>query len=140
MTCQEIAQPGPDGFRVTGIADIIPLMPHGTCQASSILLANKHPDLHYQEGVLVMLVDGEVKASVRHAWNIGPGGEVIDSTRRRPPADEDQDITYAYVPDGPEHDEERQAIAALIGEPEGLFRDADAQEEDDRRAAEWLDH
>lgn len=136
MTYQEIAQPGPDGFTIPGIAETIPLMPEGTCLASSRLLARKHPELRYQEGILVMSFDGELRASVRHAWNMGPGGEVIDTTNRTEPF-MGLEITYGYIPDGPEHDTERQAVADQIGEPDP-FTD-ESPEEGDRLAAEWLE-
>jgi len=73
MTCQPIAQPGPDGFAVPGIAEIIPLMPEHTCLASSQLLAGRYSKLRYQEGILIMHVGGEMRTSVRHAWNVGYG-------------------------------------------------------------------
>jgi hypothetical protein len=64
---------------------------------------------------------GKLRSSVRHAWNIGPNGE----------------ITYHYIPDGPEHEAERQAVAAVIGEP-ASFED-DPERDGDREATDWLE-
>lgn len=139
MTCQAIADPGPDGFTVPGIAKTISLMPEGTCAASSRLLANRHPELGYQEGVLVMRVGGELRASVRHAWNIGLSGEIIDTTNRPMTFGPGRDVTYSYLPDGPEHDAERRAVTAEIGEPIPFHDDPGAQDQGDQLAADWLD-
>lgn len=138
MTRQTIADPGPDGFTVPGIAETIPLMPEGTCAASSRLLAGRYPELGYQEGILVMRVGGELRASVRHAWNVGPSGEVIDTTNRPMTFGPGQEVTYSYIPDGPEHDAERHAIAAKIGEPTPFGDDPTAQDHGDQLAADWL--
>ena len=111
VTCQVIAQRGPDGFTIPGIARTIPLMPEGTCTASSTLLATWYPELGYQEGILVMSVGGEPRTSVRHAWNIGPG-EVIDTTNRPMTVWPGQEVTYSYPRrPGPEHDAERHVLA-----------------------------
>lgn len=138
MTCQAIAQPGPDGFIVPGIAETIPLMPEGTCAASSRLLAIRYPALGYQEGILVMRVGGELRTSVRHAWNVGPSGDVIDTTNRPMTFGPGQEVTYSYIPDGPEHDAERRAVAAKIGEAAPFDDDPAAQEEGDQLATGWL--
>jgi hypothetical protein len=130
MTGQEIAQPGPDGFTIPGIAKTIPLGPEGNCLANSKLLTRKYPEiLRYQEGVLVMSFGGALRTSVRHAWNIGP-------TNRTEPF-LGLEITYHYIPDGSEHEAERQAVAAVIGEP-GPFED-DPERDGDRDAAAWLE-
>jgi hypothetical protein len=139
MTCLMILDPGPDGFTVPGITEIIPLMPEGTCAASSRLLANRYPELGYQEGILVMRVGGELRASVRHAWNVGPSGEVIDTTNRPVTFGPGQEVTYSYIPDGPEHDAERRAVATKIGEPTPFDDDPTAQDQGDQLAVGWLE-
>ena len=139
MTGQAVANPGPDRFTVPGITEILPLMPEGTCAASSRLLANRHPELGYQEGILVMRVGGELRASVRHAWNVGSSGEVIDTTNRPMTFGPGQEVTYSYIPDGPEHDAERHAAAARIGEPTPFDDDPAAQDQGDQLAVGWLE-
>ena len=141
MTCQEVAQPGPDGFTIPGIAQTIPLMPPNNCYANAKLLAQEYPGLTYQEGVQVARVSGELRASLRHAWNVGPAGQTIDATEDTGSALIaelfGEKVTYDYIPDGPEHDAERQAAEDELGKP-------DEDEEDptfdgDQLAAEWLE-
>ena len=141
MTRQEVAQPGPDGFTIPGVAQTIPLMPSNNCYANAKLLAQKYPELTYQEGVVVARVGGERRTSLRHAWNVGPTGQIIDATEDTGPAliaaIFGQEVTYDYIPDGPEHDAERQAAEGELGPP-------DEDEEDpafngDQLAAEWIE-
>jgi hypothetical protein len=140
MTCQEVAQPGPDGFTIPGIAQPIPLMPPNNCYANAKLLAEEYPGLTYQEGIQVSRISGKRITSVRHAWNIGPAGQIIDATEDTgsPLMAElfGAEVTYDYIPDGPEHDTERQAAEDELGKP-------DEDEEDptfngDQLAAERL--
>ena len=141
MTCQEVAQPGPDGFTIPGVAQTIPLMPPNNCYANAKLLTQEYPELTYQEGVLVARVSGERRTSLRHAWNVGPDGQIIDATEDTGSALIaalfGEEVTYDYIPDGPEHDAERQAAEDELGKP-------DEDEEDptfngDQLAAEWLE-
>jgi hypothetical protein len=136
---QTVLDPGPDGFAVPGITEIIPLMPEGTCLASSRLLTSRYPALRYQDGILVMRVGGELRASVRHAWNVGPSGEIIDTTNRPMTFGPGKEVTYSYIPDGPDHDTDRRALAAKIGEPAPDDDDPDAQDEGDQLALAWLE-
>ena len=80
MTCHEVAQPGPDGFTIQGVERSIPLMPPNNCYANAKLLAQEYSELTYQVGVLVARVSGERRTSLRHAWNVGPAGQIIDAT------------------------------------------------------------
>lgn len=141
MTCQKVVQPGPDGLTILGVAQIIPLMPPNNCYANAKLLAQEYPELTYQEGVLVARVSGERSTSVRHAWNVGPAGQIIDATEDTGSALIatlfGEEVTYDYIPDGPEHDADRQAAEDELGKP-------DDDEEDptfngDQLAAEWLE-
>jgi hypothetical protein len=139
MTCQEVAQPGPDGFTIPGVAQTIPLMPPNNCYANAKLLAQEYPELTYQEGVVVARVGGERRTSLRHAWNVGPAGQIIDATEDTGPKTfgPGREVTYDYIPDGTEHHAERQAAENELGKP-------DEDEEDpifngDQLAAEWLE-
>ncbi len=50
--CQAIAQPGPDGFTIPGIADTIPLMLPNYCYPNTAIIATHYPELDCQEGIL----------------------------------------------------------------------------------------
>lgn len=139
MTCQEVMQPGPDGFTITGIAQTIPLMPPHNCYANARLLAQAYPELTYQEGIQVARVGGERRTSVRHAWNVSTGGQIIDATTDVAPKTfgPGQEVTYDYIPDGPEHDAERQAAEDEIGKPDEDEPDPDY--DGNQVAADWLE-
>ena len=103
MTCQEVMQPGPDGFTIPGIAQTIPLMPRTTAtptrgsshRSIRTRLSGRHP---------VARVGGERRTSVPHAWNVSPGGQIIDATTDVAPKTFGlgQEVTYDYIPDGPD--------------------------------------
>jgi len=139
MSCQAVVQPGSDGlFIVPGVAKPIPQMPEGTCLASSTELANRFTELGFQEGILVMSIAGEPKASVRHAWNVGPNGEIVDTTNR-PMVWFGQDVDYTYIPDDAKHAAERQSLEQVIGPPADYDDDPEAQQESDELVAGWLE-
>jgi len=50
-----------------------------------------------------------------------------------------QEVTYSFIPDGPEHDAERCALAAMVGEPVPFDDDPAVQEKGDKLATEWLE-
>jgi hypothetical protein len=56
-------------------------MPAGGCYANATAIANEYSELEYQQGILVMIIDGKPIASVCHAWNTGPAGQIIDTTQ-----------------------------------------------------------
>ncbi len=142
MTCQEVAQPGPDGFTIPGMAQTVPLMPPNNCYANAKLLAQEYPELTYQEGVLVARVSGERRTSLRHAWNVGPAGQIIDATEDTGSALIaalfGEEVTYDYIPDGPEHDAERQAAEDDLGEKPDEDEN-DPNFDGDQLAADWLE-
>jgi len=47
-----------------------------------------------------------------------------------------QEVTYSFIPDGPEHDAERCALAAMVGEPVPFDDDPAVQEKGDKLATE----
>jgi len=83
---------------------------------NAAIIAAYYPELTYQEGILAKCIGGRLATSVRHAWNIGPAGEIIDITRSEITTfGPGQEITNHYIPDDAAHDAERQAVAAQIG-------------------------
>lgn len=131
MSCEPIVQPGPDGFFVVpGISERVPQMPEGTCVESSRDLTNRFPQLRYQEGILVMIVDGHPIGSVHHAWNVGPNGEIVDTTNR-PAVLGGKDVAFTYLPNDEKHERVRQLVEAIVGAPEDYTDDPLTQDERD---------
>jgi len=129
VSCEKILQPGSDGFFIVpGIMTPVPQMPPGTCTESSTELAERFPKLRYQEGILVMSIGGEPKSSVRHAWNVGPNGEIVDTTNR-PMAWLGQDVVFTYIPDDAKHHNERRLLERKVGLPGDYDDDPQARED-----------
>jgi len=137
VSCGKIIQAGSDGFFVVpGIAKLVPQMPPGTCTESSAELTERFPELRYQEGILVMSIGGETKTSVRHAWNVGPNDEIVDTTNR-PTVWLGQEVTFSYIPDDAKHDNDRRLLEQTVGPPADYDDDPQARE-DAQLVLHWL--
>ena len=112
-------------------------MPLGTCTESSTELTETFPELRYQEGILVMSIGGAPRASVRHAWNVGPNGEIVDTTNRPTISPLAEEVAFTYIPNDAKHEIERRLLEGTIGPP-GDYNDDPAAREDAQLVIDFL--
>lgn len=75
-----------------------------------------------------MIVDGKPKDSLRHAWNVGPDGEIVDTTNR-PAVLGGREVAFTYLPNDEKHEHERRLVEALVGPPADYIDDPREQED-----------
>lgn len=106
-------------FSVSGVSKPVPYLPEGRCIQNAQLLEHLFPELAQVTGTLVEMESGTPSQWLRHAWNVTPAGDVVDSSIRP----EQPGLSYEHIPDGVQHDARRDYYRTVFGQDPEPFDD-----------------